>query len=86
MISIELASQASGRGMYMSYHYLIGGYEGSGSCAICLYFGPLWLRRVILAPYQEANCTQIEVHGNNLQEVLINVSLTERPTRAFRSL
>ena len=30
----------------------------------------------ILASYQEANCTQIEAHGD-LQEVLINVSLTQ---------
>ena len=39
---------------------------------------------VILAPYQEANCTQIEVHGNNLQEVLINVSLTEPSDACFQ--
>eukprot|EP00731_Ephydatia_muelleri_P010297 Em0005g883a len=39
---------------------------------------------VILAPYQEANCTQIEAHGNNLQEVLINVSLTEPSDACFQ--
>ena len=39
---------------------------------------------VILAPYQEANCTQIEAHGNNLQEALINVSLTEPSDECFQ--
>ena len=77
---------------------LVGVVTPSRACLICIYeamkavvavlFAYTLVHSgyaaVILAPYQEANCTQIEAHGNNLQEVLINVSLTEPSDACFQ--
>ena len=43
-------------------------------CSLALYGSAV----SVLASYQEANCTQVEASGS-LQDVLVNISLTEQP-------